>query len=158
MFKFAAGLAAVASAQVHMPEMYRVNGDLDNVVISQLSGSDTFLMLDSDTYADPNPVQTGGKEMFNVVGIWNVANADLSVVTFNCILAGAPVFNQDYPCSTGDANCPLPSGAVGEQWSGSFGFDVPGFAPPFVYDVTVTGKDSTGATMWELESKFTIPK
>ena len=158
MFKFAATLAAVASAQVETgPAMYRVNGDMDNVVITQISGADTWTMLDTDTYASPNPVQTGGTENFIVGGIWNVANVDLAKVSFNCVLGGAPVYNQDYPCSVGDANCPSPSGAIGEEWTGSFGFDVPAFAPPFVYDVTVTGKDSSDATLWELESKFTIP-
>ena len=159
MFKFAAGLIAVASAQVHPsgPDMYRVNGDLDNVVITQTSGSDTWTMLDTDTYASPNPVQTGGKENFIVGGIWNVASIDLATVSFDCVLGGAPVYHQDYPCTAGDANCPSPSGAIGEEWTGTFGFDVPAFAPPFVYDVTVTGKDSAGASIFVLESKFTIP-
>ena len=79
----------------------------------------------------------------------------MTKVQFTCKLQGVQVFKQDFPCASGDANCPLPTGAVGEMWNGSFGFDVPAVAPPFEYDVHVVGFAGT-ASLWELESKFRI--
>ena len=66
------------------------------------------------------------------------------------------VYKQDFPCSTGDANCPKPTGTVGEQWAGMFTFDVPGFAPPFEYDVHVMAYDANKVALFDLESKFRI--
>lgn len=41
------------------------------VTITQVSGQDKFVLLANDTFADPNPVQTGGVEHFNVGGMFN---------------------------------------------------------------------------------------
>ena len=159
--KFAlASLAAIASANMpHMYEAEATNGS--DVVISQVSGFENFIMLENDTYADPNPVKTAITEKFNVGGIWNVPNVDLDNVVFECKLAGVVAYHQAYDCtSAGDSNdygqCPKPSGEIGEEWLASFGFDVPGFAPPFVYSVTVTGYSAAGVSVFQLASDFTI--
>ena len=116
--------------------------------------------MPQDTAAVPEPVCTACTEMFNIGGIWNIPNVDLKSVTFQCKLAGAVAYNAVYDC-TGEGNdsgaCPKPTGAIGEEWKSVFGFDVPGFAPPFLYDVTVEAKDSAGASIFLLESKFYIP-
>ena len=167
MQKFAfATLAAVAASET-VPTMIEskmkdliehANGcaGSTSVVITQISGQDKFVLLANDTFADPNPVQTGKVEHFNVGGMWNVPSTDLHNVHFECFLQGVSAYAQDYPCSDGDANCPLAT-TPGVEWKGVFDFDVPGFAPPFLYDVKVTATDSTGATLFELESKFCIP-
>ena len=67
------------------------------------------------------------------------------------------MFEQTFPCSAGNANCPTPTGAIGEDWHGMFTFDVPPVAPPFEYDVHVIAEKADGTSLWELESKFTIP-
>ena len=54
-------------------------------------------------------------------------------------------------------SCPKPTGAIGEEWKGEFYFDVPGFAPPMEYDVTVEAKDSKGDSLFVLGTKFYIP-
>ena len=116
-------------------------------------------MLPQDTAGVPNPVCTACTEVFNVGGVWNIPNVDLKSVTFQCKLAGAVAYNQVYDC-TGAGNdygdCPKPTGAIGEEWLASFGFDVPGFAPPFLYEVTIEAKDSTGASLFVLGSNFFI--
>lgn len=127
-----------------------------SVVISQVSGQDKFVLLANDTFADPNPVATGAVEHFNVGGMWNMPNVDLATVHFECFLQGISAYTQDYTCTDGDANCPIAT-MPGTEWKGVFDFDVPGFAPPFLYDVQVTAKDSAGAELFKLESKFCIP-
>ena len=127
-----------------------------NVVITQISGQENFVMLPNDSYADPNPVQTASVEHFNVGGMWNVPNVDLHKVTFTCLLQGVEVYKQEYLCTDGDASCPLAT-TPGVEWKGLFDFDVPGFAPPFQYDVHVLAATTDGTSLFELESKFYIP-
>ena len=88
--------------------------------------------------------------------MWNTPTIDLHNVKFECFLQGISAYVQNYPCSTGDANCPIAT-MPGTEWKGVFDFDVPGFAPPFLYDVVVTATDSAGAELFVLESKFCIP-
>ena len=129
----------------------------DSIVIDQIDTLGHLTMIARGTYADPDPIQTANTENFYVQGIWNdTTGADLHQVHFYCKLQGVVVFQQDFVCSAGDANCPSPAGTAGEDWNGVFGFDVPGFAPPFQYEVHVQGQDASGASLFELESKFYI--
>ena len=170
MQKFAcAAFATLASAQYSPPSLIeskavhyaeeQENKDY-SVIINQMTGQDKFILLPQDTAAVPNPVCTACTEVFNIGGIWNVASIDLKTVTFQCKLAGAVAYNAVYDC-TGAGNdyghCPKPNGTIGEEWKADFGFDVPGFAPPFQYDVTVEAKDSKGASIFLIETKFYIP-
>ena len=163
MYKFAlAALASVAAADSvpHMIEskmhefMGHENTDY-SVVITQVGGFSTFTLVTSGTYADPNPVQTASVEKFNVEGVFLANPVDLAKVEFICYLQGVEVYKQDYDCSDGDSHCPTALPAT--DWKGEFEFDVPGFAPPFQYDVHVTAYTSTGTSLFELESKFYIP-
>ena len=82
MQKFAlAALASLAAAE-NIPTIIEskmkdllddVNGcsGSTSVTITQVSGQDKFVLLANDTFADPNPVQTGSVEHFNVGGMWN---------------------------------------------------------------------------------------
>ena len=92
------------------------------------------MLLPQDTAAVPNPICTACTEVFNIGGVWNVADVNLKTVTFQCKLAGVVAYKVDYDC-TGAGNdyghCLKPNGAIGEEWKAEFGFDVPGFAPPF---------------------------
>ena len=93
----------------------------NDIVITQVSGQQNFVLLPQYTSADPDPVCTACTEVFNVGGVWNVANVDLASVTFQCKLAGAVAYNHVYPCTStvgGNdyGNCPAPSGAIGEVW------------------------------------------
>ena len=156
--KFAIASLATAAIASQVPEMYKSAPAESNgsITIDQVAGQANFVKLDNGTYADPDPIQTSNYQKFYVQGVWNVDGSVMDHVHFRCYLAGADVFDQDFPCSTGDANCPLPSGSVGEMWNGVFGFDVPAFAPPFQYDVHVEAFDTAGNSLWELESKFYI--
>ena len=127
-----------------------------SIVINQIAGQQNMVLMSTGTYADPDPIQTANTENFYVEGIWNIDGSVMTDVYFYCNLQGVTVFEQTFPCSAGDANCPTPTGTIGELWNGVFGFDVPGFAPPFEYDVHVVGKDASGNELWELESKFYI--
>lgn len=167
-------MAALASAQTEGPTLIESKmdhfsaseeeaNDKYDVVITQISGQQNWIMLPQDTKADSDPVCTACTEKFYVGGIWNIANVDLDHVNFQCKLAGAVAYNADYPCdgssseSNDYGNCPKPTGAIGEEWKADFGFDVPGFAPPFLYEVTITGYDSAGASLFQLGSNFYIP-
>lgn len=108
-----------------------------SIVINQLSGMENFTMITTGTYADPDPIKTANTEKFYVNGVWLPGKgALLDKVIFTCDLQGVQVFKQEFPCTTGDKYCPLPD-ATEATWNGMFTFDVPGFAPPFEYDVHV---------------------
>ena len=142
----------------HFVDVIRGEENTDyNVVITQISGQENFILTASDTYADPNPVKTSNVEHFYVGGTWINPSVTLHDVDFTCLLQGVEVYNQDYLCSDGDANCPSIPATFGQEWKGLFNFDVPGFAPPFQYDVHVKAKDPSGNVLFELESKFYIP-
>ena len=129
----------------------------NSIAITQVSGQANFVLVPTGTYADPDPIKTANTEKFNVSGIWNSAvGATMDKVEFTCKLQGVEVYKQDFKCTTGDANCPLPAGTVGEQWKGMFTFDVPGFAPPFEYDVHVIAYTADKTQLFDLESKFRI--
>ena len=148
---FAAALAGLATAN----EPWVIDMAPSNAIsITQVSGTENFVMTSG--VADPDPIKTANTEHFNVTGIWNVDGTIMDNVLFTCKLQGVQVFSQTFPCTTGDANCPLPTGTVGEQWNGVFTFDVPAIAPPFEYDVHVSAKDKAGNMLWDLESKFRI--
>ena len=165
MQKFAlAALASFAAAE-NIPQLIETkmhefmdheNQDY-NVVITQISGTQNFILNASDTFADPNPVQTNNVEHFNVGGVFIQQNPDLSHVEFICYLQGAQVYKQDYKCSAGDSYCPTIPSTFGTEWKGTFDFDVPGFAPPFQYDVHVKAYNAAEEELFELESKFYIP-
>merc|ERR1711981_1385124 len=121
----------------------------NSIAITQIAGQANFVLTPTGTFADPDPIKTANTEKFNVSGIWNVDGSVMDSVYFYCKLQGVKVFEQTFPCSTGDANCPLPAGTVGEAWKGMFTFDVPGFAPPFEYDVHVVAKDANGTALWD---------
>ena len=152
MFKYALLAAAAAANELHLIEAVPSNA----IAITQLSGTENWVM--SSGIADPDPIKTNNRQYFNVEGPWtSTAGANMDKVEFTCNLQGVQVFKQDFKCATGDANCPLPSGTVGEMWNGSFYFDVPAVAPPFEYDVHVTAFTADGTTqLWQLESKFRI--
>ena len=152
MFKYALLAAAAAANELHLIEAESTPSN--SITITQLSGQQNFVMTSS--YADPDPIKTANRQYFYVTGSWTSANgASMDKVQFTCNLQGVQVFKQDFPCSTGDANCPLPTGTVGETWNGVFYFDVPAVAPPFLYDVHVIGYE--GATnLFELNSQFRI--
>ena len=142
-----------------MPELYVPNDKYD-VVITQVSGIDTFTMIDRGTYADPNPMVKNNTEAFNVYGVWNVAMTTLAKVNFTCMLMGVEVYTMDYACAgTGNdyGHCPGTTGIAGEEWTASFGFDVPAIAPPFEYDATITAFDTSNNALFQLSSKFFIP-
>ena len=128
-----------------------------SIVISQNSGMDNFTMLSTGTYADPDPIKTANTEKFYVQGVWLPNKGQLlDKVIFTCDLQGVQVFKQEFPCKTGDQYCPLPD-ASQATWNGMFTFDVPGFAPPFEYDVHVKAYQADGTTvLFDLESKFRI--
>ena len=107
-------------------------------------------------------------QQFYVGGVWNIANAPLATVNFQCKLMGAVAYDVTYDCvapsepaqnpGLGDyGNCVKPVGYVGENWTADFGFDVPGIAPPFDYDVTVKFIADDGETvLFEVETIFKI--
>ena len=128
----------------------------NSIAITQVSGQANFVLMPTGTYADPDPIKTANTEKFNVSGIWNIDASTLDHVEFTCKLQGVQVYKQDFSCASGDANCPLPAGTVGEQWAGVFTFDVPGFAPPFEYDVHVKAYKADKTELFDLESKFRI--
>ena len=151
MQKFAyAAIASLAAAE-SIPTMIesKMHEFMDhentdyNVVITQVSGQENFVMLPNDSFADPNPVATASVEHFNVGGMWNIP-VTLAKVDFVCYLQGVKVYEQPYDCTATSTNCPLAT-APGVEWKGIFDFDVPGFAPPFQYDVHVIATSDTGA-------------
>ena len=152
MFKYALLAAAAAANELHLIEATPSN----SIAITQLSGQQNWVMQSG--IADPDPIQTNNRQYFNVEGPWtSAAGATMDKVQFTCNLQGVQVFKQDFACSSGDANCPLPAGTPGEMWKGVFYFDVPAVAPPFEYDVHVTAFTADGSTqLWQLESKFRI--
>merc|ERR1711971_433368 len=135
IMKFAVTALATTAIASQVPEMIKVAPTPDSngsIAIDQISGQQNWVKLDNGTYADPDPICTNCTQNFAVQGVWNNdSGLTLDHVHFNCLLAGADVFDQDFPCSAGDAYCPMPTGAVGEIWNGTFGFPVPAFAPPF---------------------------
>ena len=148
----AATLAAVVAA--NEPEL--IGSTPSNAIaVNQISGMENFVMTQG--VADPDPVKLNNRQYFNIDGIWNVDGSVLKDVDFQCYIAGIKVFDQAFPCSAGDANCPTPAGSVGEAWSGSFYFDVPPVGiPGATYDVHVKGQSTDGTQLFELESKFQI--
>ena len=151
MFKYALLAATAAANELHLIEAEPASNAIS---IVQLSGTENWVM--SSGVADPDPIKTNNRQYFNVTGPWtSAAGATMDKVEFTCNLQGVQVFKQDFACSTGDANCPLPTGTVGEMWNGSFYFDVPAVAPPFLYDVHVIGYSGT-THLWELNSQFRI--
>ena len=152
-----AGIETFNAKRHHHHHHEEVSEDVSNsIAITQVSGQANFVLMPTGTYADPDPIKTANTEKFNVSGIWNIDASTLDHVTFTCKLQGVEVFKQDFKCATGDANCPLPAGTVGEQWAGVFTFDVPGFAPPFEYDVHVKAYKADKTELFDLESKFRI--
>ena len=148
----AATLAAVAAA--NEPELIG-STPANTTVVTQISGMENFVMTQG--IADPDPIILNNRQYFNIDGIWNVDGTVLNDVLFTCYIAGVKVFSQSFPCSAGDANCPEPTGAIGESWSGSFFFDVPPVGiPGATYDAHVIAQDSAGTTLWELVSDFQI--
>ena len=153
-----------AQAQHHMKDVIETKFHKEvtdyvpsnSIAITQVSGQANFVLMPTGTYADPDPIKTANTEKFNVSGIWNIDASTLDKVEFTCKLQGVQVYKQDFKCATGDANCPLPAGTVGEQWAGMFTFDVPGFAPPFEYDVHVKAYKADNTELFDLESKFRI--
>ena len=117
-------------------------------------------MIERGTYGDPNPMVKNSTEAFYVYGVWNVAMTTLAKVNFTCMLMGVEVYTMDYACAgTGNdyGHCPGTTGVAGEDWSASFGFDVPAIAPPFEYDVTITAIDTSNNELFQLSLKFYIP-
>ena len=100
MQKFAiAALASFAAAE-NVPQfieskihdfMVPENTDF-NVVITQISGQENFVLTPNDTFADPNPVKTADVEHFNVGGTFIQQGLDLANVEFTCLLQGALVY------------------------------------------------------------------
>merc|ERR1712060_507512 len=154
---FTAALASFATAEEpSLIESKLSHYSNDSIEIDQISGEENMTMITRGTYADPDPIQTANTENFYVEGIWSVDGSVMTDVYFYCNLQGVKVFEQTFHCSAGDANCPSPTGVLGEDWYGVFVFDFPGFAPPFQYDVHVIGQTADGTSLWELESKFYI--
>ena len=162
MFKtcFASALAAVAFAEG--PQMIEAvpNTPTTPLVISQIDTLGNFTFNARTSAASPDPVQKAHEESFHIEGIWNKNGETLKTVDFTCYMLGAKVYDESYDCSASGSNdhgtCTIPSGTAGEMWTGDFGFDVPAVTPNFEYDVHVIGKDASGATLFELESKFYI--
>ena len=138
MFKsFVAALAAVAYA--NEPELI-LSDRLANTIaenrtpIEQVAGMENFTLTEDGTYADPDPIQKGITQMFYLNGVWLIdGSANLDKLVFQCYIAGAKVFNEEYQCDgTGndEGHCPRPAEGVGAVWNANFGFDVPAFAPP----------------------------
>ena len=158
----AASAPFVHAIAVHRENFFKNFGEVTDVApsngiaITQVSGQANFVLMPTGTYADPDPIKTANTEKFNVSGIWNIDASTLDHVEFTCKLQGVQVYKQDFSCASGDANCPLPAGTVGEQWAGVFTFDVPGFAPPFEYDVHVKAYKADKTELFDLESKFRI--
>ena len=153
MFKYALLAAAAVANELHLIEATPSN----NVVITQLSGQENWVM--SSGIADPDPVEKNNTQKFTATGPWtSTAGATMSQVLFTCDLLGVQVFKQSIPCSAGASDCPLPSGTPGEMWTGNFGFDVPAVVPPgATYDVHIRGQTADGTDLWVLESIFQIP-
>ena len=171
MFKttLAASVAALAAAQLGPgPEMYHVEPTASNdeydVIINQISGQDKFLVLPNETYADPLQVIKQSTLKLYIGGVWNVVpESPLATVNFTCLLMGAVAYDVTYDCvapaegaSNDYGNCTLPAGTIGENWTSDFGFDVPGIAPPFDYDVHVKFIAEDGTSLFEVESVFKI--
>ena len=70
---------------------------------------------------------------------------------------GAPVYDQTFPCAADGPDCYAPFGDDEEDWTSTFGFDVPAIAPPFRYYVTVEGRRADDSAIWTLTSDFLIP-
>ena len=64
------GPSMIESKAIHYAEEQE-NKDY-NVVITQVSGQQNFILLPQDTAADPAPVCTACTEKFNIGGIWNI--------------------------------------------------------------------------------------
>ena len=163
MFKSSIFGSLAALALANEPHLYGATpNDKYDVVITQVSGQENFVVLDSNTYGSPNPVQKNNTEKFFIGGVWNIDGSVIAKVNFTCKLMGAVAYNSDYACTApGEGNdygnCVKPTGTIGEMWSSDFGFDVPSIAPPFEYDVTVTAYDDKGASLWAVQSNFYIP-
>lgn len=151
---FNAAMAKFAHEE-HVKSAAPVN--TDPIVIYQTAGADIFEMDDYLTYADPDPVQTNNTENFIVEGIWHQPGTDMDHVNFSCILMGAPVYDQTFTCSADGPDCFTPFGDEEEDWTSTFGFDVPAIAPPFTYHVTVEGRRADDSAIWTLKSDFEIP-
>ena len=148
----AAAFAAVAAAN----EPHLVDSTPSNAIaITQTSGMENFVMTQG--VADPDPIKLNNREYFNIDGIWNVDGSVIDKVDFQCYILGVKVFDQSFPCASGDANCPTPAGNIGEAWHGSFYFDVPPVGiPGATYDVHVIGQTADETSLFELVSDFKI--
>ena len=147
MFKYTLLAAAAAANELHLIEATPSN----SIYINQISGTENFVMS-SSTKADPDPVRTNNRQYFNVSGYWvDAIGAYMDKVELSYNIQGVQVFKEDFPCTTGSANCPLPTGTVGERWNGSFYFDVQANAPHYLYDLHIIAY-SGALNLWELNS------
>ena len=125
--------------------------------IAQADDFDNFRIIAKKTFVEPFPVLYGHTETIHVDGYWsNQSGADLEKVDFDIYMAGHLVFNESYDCTNAASKkCPRPSGRAGEEWHGTFDFDLPTVMPPSMYDVRLTAWTKDNKKMlWQLHSAF----
>ena len=65
--------------------------------------------------ADPDSYQSGARQYFNVEGVWTndswstLEKVEVELYTVYQGYTQYGVTKQDFNCSSGDANCPLPT-------------------------------------------------
>ena len=92
----------------------------------------------SQTYANPDPPQTGGTEYFTLGGVFTIP-AQVNILEFICHLGGIPVYDQRFTYPYG-VEYPLSS------WQYTLPFDVPSVAPDLDYFIDIKGHGTTKST------------
>ena len=116
----------------------------NSMVFEQVDDMSYFLMDNSQTYANPDPPQTGGTVTFTLGGLW-IQPADIDHVNFQCHLFGVLVYNEDFA----DFESVQPGG-----WAYNVPFDVPSVAPSTTYFITVTAKAQDSSDLFIINTDF----
>ncbi len=68
----------------------------NSLVFVQTDDLGYFLLDESQTYADPDPLELGHTVYFTVTGLWTQP-VDIDHVNFSCKLFGVLAYNEDFP-------------------------------------------------------------
>ena len=118
-------------------------------------GSDYFIMDDSSTYVDPNPLLPNKQSTVHVGGRFRTPAVDLANVQVKAYMfGGSKFFDEIYPCN-GDTSCPSVDSTFGSVWQAEFPF-LSGTSDSDEQELHVIALDSNYNSIFEVRSTFYI--